>query len=223
MRIVFRESAAPLKQIENAGDRGHRPVAAVAGTWFWTNDKELRFTPATTGRSTAHSRCGWPRTGCSRVRCGWKTTGSRSGASHSREDHREPVLSGPARSEPEEARRDRLVQPSRGSAAARIARRARGRQGRGLSRADAGQPALHGRVRQVQARRLHALGRAWHAARRHADDAARRQRRARRARRQRHAAIGSSRSSPSPGARACAFRTRAWPWSTTRDTSPNRS
>ena len=103
-----------------------------------------------------------------------------------RAHHREPVLSGSARPQPEEARRERGVQPSRGRRAVRIARVAQRGQGRGVSGPDPGQPSLHGRLRQVQARRLHPLGRARHAARRHADDRSRRQGRARRARRQRH-------------------------------------
>src|SRR5262245_31400548 len=45
LTIVFSESAAPLKQIKTAIDAGVELSPALAGTWFWTSDKELRFTP----------------------------------------------------------------------------------------------------------------------------------------------------------------------------------
>jgi uncharacterized protein YfaS (alpha-2-macroglobulin family) len=43
--IVFSESAAPLKQIKTAVTSGIDMSPALQGTWFWTSDKELRFTP----------------------------------------------------------------------------------------------------------------------------------------------------------------------------------
>ena len=46
MAIAFSESAAPLKDLEKAVTAGVEISPAVAGTWFWTTDKELRFTPA---------------------------------------------------------------------------------------------------------------------------------------------------------------------------------
>jgi hypothetical protein len=45
LTIVFSESAAPLKQIKTAVTSGIDLSPAVAGTWFWTSDMELRFTP----------------------------------------------------------------------------------------------------------------------------------------------------------------------------------
>ena len=45
LTIVFSESAAPLKQIKTAVTSGLDLSPAVAGTWFWTSDKELRFSP----------------------------------------------------------------------------------------------------------------------------------------------------------------------------------
>src|SRR6185369_14243333 len=45
LTIVFSESVAPLKQIKTAITTGVDLSPAVAGTWFWTSDKELRFTP----------------------------------------------------------------------------------------------------------------------------------------------------------------------------------
>lgn len=46
MAIAFSESAAPLKDLEKAVTSGIELSPAVAGTWFWTTDKELRFAPA---------------------------------------------------------------------------------------------------------------------------------------------------------------------------------
>src|SRR4051812_2210253 len=45
LTIVFTESVAPLKQIKTAVTAGIDLSPALAGTWFWTSDKELRFTP----------------------------------------------------------------------------------------------------------------------------------------------------------------------------------
>ena len=45
LTIAFSESAAPLKQIKTAVTSGIDLSPAMAGTWFWTSDKELRFTP----------------------------------------------------------------------------------------------------------------------------------------------------------------------------------
>src|SRR5260221_1072641 len=47
LTIVFSESAAPLKQIKTAVASGIDLSPALAGTWFWMSDKELRFTPKT--------------------------------------------------------------------------------------------------------------------------------------------------------------------------------
>ena len=46
MKILFSESAAPLKQLQKTVTKGIELSPAVAGAWTWTNDKELRFTPA---------------------------------------------------------------------------------------------------------------------------------------------------------------------------------
>ena len=45
LTIVFSESVAPLAQMQKAVTRGITLSPAVAGAWFWTNDKELQFTP----------------------------------------------------------------------------------------------------------------------------------------------------------------------------------
>ena len=45
LTIVFSESAAPLKQIKTAVGSGVELSPALAGTWFWTSDRELRFSP----------------------------------------------------------------------------------------------------------------------------------------------------------------------------------
>jgi alpha-2-macroglobulin len=45
LTIVFNESVAPLKQIKTAVMSGVDLSPSLAGTWFWTSDKELRFTP----------------------------------------------------------------------------------------------------------------------------------------------------------------------------------
>ncbi|HEX6464266.1 MAG TPA: Ig-like domain-containing protein, partial [Vicinamibacterales bacterium] len=45
LTVVFDESAAPLKQIKTAVTIGVDLSPALQGTWFWTSDKELRFTP----------------------------------------------------------------------------------------------------------------------------------------------------------------------------------
>jgi uncharacterized protein YfaS (alpha-2-macroglobulin family) len=45
LTVTFNESAAPLKQIKTAVTSGITLSPAVAGTWFWTSDRELRFTP----------------------------------------------------------------------------------------------------------------------------------------------------------------------------------
>jgi hypothetical protein len=43
LRIVFSESAAPLKQLQKAVTAGIEMSPSIAGTWTWTTDKELRF------------------------------------------------------------------------------------------------------------------------------------------------------------------------------------
>src|SRR5262249_18213204 len=45
MRVLFTESAAPLRQLQKAVTSGIDLSPAIAGTWFWTSDKELQFTP----------------------------------------------------------------------------------------------------------------------------------------------------------------------------------
>jgi uncharacterized protein YfaS (alpha-2-macroglobulin family) len=45
LTIVFGESAAPLKQIKTVITSGVELSPALAGTWLWVSDKELRFTP----------------------------------------------------------------------------------------------------------------------------------------------------------------------------------
>src|SRR5262249_50808861 len=40
MRVVFSESAAPLRNVQKAVTAGIDLSPAVAGTWFWTSDKE---------------------------------------------------------------------------------------------------------------------------------------------------------------------------------------
>ncbi len=45
MKIVFSESAAPLRTVKTALTAGVELSPAIPGTWFWTNDRELRFTP----------------------------------------------------------------------------------------------------------------------------------------------------------------------------------
>jgi alpha-2-macroglobulin len=44
-KIVFTESAAPLRQVEKRITSGVELSPALAGNWFWVNDKELQFTP----------------------------------------------------------------------------------------------------------------------------------------------------------------------------------
>src|SRR5262249_42029336 len=45
LTIEFGESVAPLKQIKTAITSGVDLSPSLAGTWFWTSDKQLRFTP----------------------------------------------------------------------------------------------------------------------------------------------------------------------------------
>src|SRR5215207_5432292 len=45
LTIVFSESAAPLKTLQKVVTTGVTPSQEIAGPWFWTNDKELQFTP----------------------------------------------------------------------------------------------------------------------------------------------------------------------------------
>jgi len=45
MKVVFTESAAPLRQLQKTVTAGIDLSPAIAGTWFWTSDKELQFTP----------------------------------------------------------------------------------------------------------------------------------------------------------------------------------
>jgi hypothetical protein len=43
--VDFAEPAAPLKSIEKPVPAGITLSPAIAGTWFWVSDKQLRFTP----------------------------------------------------------------------------------------------------------------------------------------------------------------------------------
>jgi hypothetical protein len=45
MKVVFSESAAPLRQVKTVLTAGIALSPAIAGTWFWTSDRELQFTP----------------------------------------------------------------------------------------------------------------------------------------------------------------------------------
>jgi uncharacterized protein YfaS (alpha-2-macroglobulin family) len=45
MKIVFGESAAPLRQVQTAVKTGIVLTPDIAGTWYWVNDKLLQFTP----------------------------------------------------------------------------------------------------------------------------------------------------------------------------------
>ena len=45
MKVVFSESAAPLRQVKTALTAGIDLSPATPGTWFWTSDRELQFTP----------------------------------------------------------------------------------------------------------------------------------------------------------------------------------
>ena len=172
MSIVFSESAAPLAQMQKAVTTGITMSPAVAGTWFWTSDKELQFTP----------KDDWPVDGAFSVQfCRKWLLRRRSRARELPIQVQEPAVLGTIAEsqfyqDPVDPNLKKLVATVAFShpvdtGAVRVARLARGRQGRGVSGPDAGQPALHRGVRQVQAGRLHPLGRAGHAARRHADDA----------------------------------------------------
>jgi len=46
LRVTFSESVAPLKNVKSAVTSGITLSPAVAGTWFWDSDKDLRFTPS---------------------------------------------------------------------------------------------------------------------------------------------------------------------------------
>jgi uncharacterized protein YfaS (alpha-2-macroglobulin family) len=46
MAIQFTDSAAPLERLEKEVTAGLEMSPAIAGKWFWTTDRELRFTPA---------------------------------------------------------------------------------------------------------------------------------------------------------------------------------
>ena len=45
LKIVFNESAAPLKQVQKTVTTGITMSPVVLGAWFWTNDKQLEFAP----------------------------------------------------------------------------------------------------------------------------------------------------------------------------------
>ena len=154
LTIVFSESAAPLKQLQKAVTAG---IDAVAGHRRHVVLDERQGTAVhaegrLAGRRRVH-RAAWPARDCSPARSRsrdyrFKFRSQPFAAQH----QREPVLSGSARSQSEEARGDGDVQPSGRYRAARTARVARRGQGRGVSGPDARQPPLHGGLRQVQAR-----------------------------------------------------------------------
>lgn len=56
--VTFTESAARLEQMQKAVTRGITISPSIAGVWFWTSDRELRFTP----------RDDWPVDGSFEVR-----------------------------------------------------------------------------------------------------------------------------------------------------------
>ena len=58
MRIMFGESAAPLTRVNAELTAGIELSPSIPGSWFWTNDRELRFTP----------RDDWPVDGAFTVR-----------------------------------------------------------------------------------------------------------------------------------------------------------
>ena len=45
LRILFSESAAPLKSLQKVVTTGVELDPPIAGTWFWNDDKDLQFTP----------------------------------------------------------------------------------------------------------------------------------------------------------------------------------
>ena len=45
LKILFNESAAPLKSLQKVVTTGVDLSPTIAGTWFWIDDKELQFTP----------------------------------------------------------------------------------------------------------------------------------------------------------------------------------
>ena len=45
LKVTFSESTAPLKQIQKTVTTGIEMSPAVQGTWFWTTDRQLLFTP----------------------------------------------------------------------------------------------------------------------------------------------------------------------------------
>ena len=45
LTIEFSEPVAPLKQLQKAVTVGMTMSPSIAGKWFWTNDRELQFTP----------------------------------------------------------------------------------------------------------------------------------------------------------------------------------
>src|SRR6185369_1780018 len=62
LKVSFNEPAAPLKQIEKRVTTGVEISPAIAGTWFWVNDKEIQFSP----------QSDWPVDGAFTVRFGKK-------------------------------------------------------------------------------------------------------------------------------------------------------
>jgi Big-like domain-containing protein len=129
LTVAFSESAARLKALQKVVTSGIEMSPAVAGSWFWVNDKELRFTPT----------ADWPVDGAFNVQFAkrgiFRQPGSARGIRVRRQkpavhgEHQpERVLSGSSRSEFEEARRGVEIQPSRRYTATRVARVACRRQ-----------------------------------------------------------------------------------------------
>src|SRR5262245_51458249 len=45
LKVVFHEAAAPLSQVQKPVTSGIELSPALAGSWFWTSDRELQFAP----------------------------------------------------------------------------------------------------------------------------------------------------------------------------------
>ena len=164
LTIVFSESAAPLKQIARRRSRAastSRPP--IAGTWFWVERQgtAVHAEERLAGRRRVHRAVREAR-GCSPSGCCSRTTASSSRASRSPRS----IADSQFYQDPRDPNLKKLVatvavQPSGRHRAVRIARVARGGQGRRVSGPDARQPALHGGLRQVQARRPTSIRRRW--------------------------------------------------------------
>jgi hypothetical protein len=188
MTGVFSESAAPLRQLQKTVTAGIELSPAIAGTWFWTSDKELEFTP----------KDDWPVDGAFSVQFARKgllanqVVLEQYGFKFRSQPFSARISESQFYQDPRDPNLKKLVatvkfSPPRGCRPSPGARVPRRRQGRCLSGSDARQPALHGGLRQVQAFRLHPFRGTRDAARRHADDPENRQGRAGGSRRERHA------------------------------------